>query len=140
MRQTQTIGLCLAVIATAAIALWTAPAAADQMPRDVIGDWCGHDQAGEIAKTYSRVDKNEACDDGERVVITSSRYTDQEARCKIVSIKTRFDRTIPSNNRTLGVVVARIKARCDGDSDVGVSNERFDVYFSLGQLNIEWRK
>jgi hypothetical protein len=126
----------LTLALTATLLLWSAPtAAANQLPRELIGEWCGDNEADANVKTYSGIDKNQDCD-GERVTITPSRYdTNQEFGCKIVSVKTRFDRSIPRNNRTLGVVVARINARCGGDRSF--DRRQFDMYFSLGQLNIE---
>jgi hypothetical protein len=106
-------------------------AGADQLPKDFLGNWCGHSATleGQFWKDP------EDCQDKGKITITSKKLKGFEYECDFVSVKTVFDPTVPASTHTFGTLVSRIVAKCWVEGTAKQS--MFSIYKYKTSLQIE---
>ena len=114
--------------------LLSSPAFADELPKEILGMWCGDG--------YYLEDQTKKCPDAGWIKFKPDGYDAWEYSCRYVSIENRFDPNIPVATQTLGVPVSRIVADCDDGLNEPDSRwkETFEVYESKGRLYYTDRK
>jgi hypothetical protein len=126
----------LVVISTLAIA--TAPGTASHtaptVHKDIVGSWCPspYQEDGKDERHYWPKDRD--CGDGILTIHPSS-YEAWEQSCRFTSVKTSFDPSVDANTKIMGVKVARIGAKCNGEECTW--KKQLTAYVTKGTLVVK---
>jgi hypothetical protein len=135
----------LLVITASLLTIMSTTAHADTIPNDVLGKWCSTaDSSAFVEPTKPgaqwediMIRWDSKCNDTSITMIKKNGFVAWESSCTFTSVRTKYDPSIDSSTKTMGVNVGHVDAKCGGEGCTWRS--KFVVYVSKGMMYMRGR-
>jgi hypothetical protein len=132
----------LATALALALALASPALAAPTIHKDVLGTWCEPYTIETTKETvYSELPSSGKCPNAEEefIWIKPNRYGGRESECRVIAVRTWFDRGIIGSTKTMGALRSQVTATCTGEACRW--REQVSFYIQKGTFTVKshWR-